>query len=69
MSEITLPDALRAELEAHARAHDIAPGDLVCSAVEEYIYFRRLREFRARMVEEARNQGLLTEEDVFARLA
>lgn len=69
MSTITLPDQLRTELDSFAQEHGMAPSDLVRDAVEEYIYFRRLGELRARMVQEAQSQGLFTEEDVFKRLS
>lgn len=67
MSTITLPDQLPTVLDSFAQEHGIAPSDLVRDAVEEYIYFRRLGELRARMVQEAQAQGLFTDEDVLTR--
>jgi predicted transcriptional regulator len=69
MSTISLPDQLQTELDAFAQERGVDPDDLVRNAIEEYIYFWRLRDLRARMSEEAKAQGLFTDEDVFKRLS
>lgn len=69
MSTITVPDELRLEMDEFAQERGIAPSDLVRDAIEEYIYFRRMRELRARMAQEARAQGLFTDEDIFKHIS
>jgi predicted transcriptional regulator len=69
MSTISLPDQLQTELDEFAQERGVDPDDLVRNAIEEYIYFWRLRDLRARMSEEAKAQGLFTDEDVFKRLS
>jgi predicted transcriptional regulator len=69
MSTITVPDELESEMDAFARERGIAPTDLVRDAIEEYIYFRRMRDLRARMADEAQAHGRVTDEDVFDRIS
>ncbi len=69
MSTVSVPDQLKTELDAFAQERGIAPNDLVRDAIEDYIYFWRIRELRARMTEEAKAQGLLTDEDIFERIS
>jgi predicted transcriptional regulator len=69
MSTISVPDQLKTELDAFAQERGIAPNDLARDAIEDYIYFWRIRELRARMTEEAKAQDLLTDEDIFERIS
>jgi predicted transcriptional regulator len=69
MSTISVPDQLQSELDEFAQEQGIAPNDLVRDAIEEYIFFRRMRLLRARMAVEAQAQGLFTDEDVFKRIS
>ena len=52
-----------------AQERGLAADDLVRNAIEDYIYFYRIRELRARMSREAKTQGLLTDEDVFKQIS
>jgi predicted transcriptional regulator len=69
MSTISLPDQLQTELDEFAQERGLAPDDLVRNAIEDYIYFWRIRELRTRMTEEAKAQGLFTDEDVFKQIS
>lgn len=42
---------------------------VIAQAVEEYVFFRRFRLLRDRMIPKAQTQGVRTDEDVFERVA
>lgn len=66
---ISLPDDIKAEVDAFVREHGLSRSDLVRQALREYLLIRRFRELRARMIPHAQAQGLFTDEDVFERFS
>lgn len=71
MAEITvsLPTHIIAELDRFAERHGRTRAELVTAALEEYLFSRRSRELRERMIPEAQAQGLYTDEDVIDRVS
>ncbi|HEU0015576.1 MAG TPA: ribbon-helix-helix protein, CopG family [Longimicrobium sp.] len=66
---VSLPAAVRTEVDAFAEQNGLARSEVVRDALEEYLFFRRSRALRARMMAEAQSQGLFTDEDVFDRVS
>lgn len=66
---ISLPEALKAELDAYTRAEGISRSDLVREAVREYLFTRRLQALRQELMPYAEAQGIYTDEDVFRELS
>jgi metal-responsive CopG/Arc/MetJ family transcriptional regulator len=66
---IILPEEIRAALDAVTRKEGVSPNELVSEAVKEYLFFRRLRLLRERMVDKAKTQGIRTDQDVFDRVS
>lgn len=42
---------------------------IIAQAAEEYVFFRRFRLLRERMIAQAQAQGVRTDEDVFERVS
>lgn len=66
---ISLPEALKAELDRFTQAEGISRSDLVREAVREYLFTRRFRALRQELMPYAEAQGIYTDEDVFRELS
>ena len=65
MSTVELPRELVEEIDAVAARNGVERMDIIREAVRDFLFFSRSRDLRTRMMEEAREQGLFTDEDVF----
>jgi metal-responsive CopG/Arc/MetJ family transcriptional regulator len=66
---ISLPEALKAELDRFTQAEGISRSDLVREAVREYLFTRRFRALRQELMPYAEEQGIYTDEDVFREVS
>jgi metal-responsive CopG/Arc/MetJ family transcriptional regulator len=66
---ITLPEEIRLALDDVLQKEGISPNDLISEAIKEYLFFRRLRLLRERMIAKAQAQGIDAEQDVFERVS
>jgi predicted transcriptional regulator len=66
---ITLPADVRQALDDFAREEGMLPEVVVEEAVKEHLFLRRFRLLQERMSENARKQGVLTDQDVFDRVS
>jgi metal-responsive CopG/Arc/MetJ family transcriptional regulator len=66
---ISLPEALKAELDRFTQAEGISRSDLVREAVREYLFTRRFRALRQELIPYAEAQGIYTDEDVFREIS
>ncbi len=66
---ITLPKEIQLALDDVTQKEGISPNDLISEAIKEYLFFRRLRLLRERMIVKAQAQGIYTEQDVFERVS
>ncbi len=66
---VTLPEGMKSAIDEVTRKEGISPAELVTQALEEYLFLRRFRLLRERMVQKAQGQGILTDEDVFDRVS
>jgi metal-responsive CopG/Arc/MetJ family transcriptional regulator len=62
---ISLPEEIKAELDRFSEAQGVSRSDTVRAALQEYLFLRKLRALRARMMPIAEAQGVFTDEDVF----
>ncbi len=62
---ITLPPELKLSLDDIMRRESRPVSVLVEDAVKEYLFFRRYRLLRERMIPRAQAQGVYTDQDVF----
>jgi metal-responsive CopG/Arc/MetJ family transcriptional regulator len=66
---ISLPEDLKAELDRFTEAEGVSRSDLVREAVREYLFTRRLRVLRRRLMPYAEARGIYTDEDVFREVS
>lgn len=66
---VNLPKEVRSALDDVTSKEGISPDDLISEAIKEYLFFRRLRSLRERMIAKAQMQGIYTDQDVFNRVS
>jgi metal-responsive CopG/Arc/MetJ family transcriptional regulator len=64
---VTLPPEVKAALDEATREEGVSPDEMIGRAVKHYLFLRRLRSLRERMVPHAQAQGIYTDQDVFDR--
>lgn len=62
---VNLPSELKEALDDFTRREGIATDDVVGQAIQEHIFLRQFRTLRDRLSEQARRQGIVSDEDVF----
>ena len=66
---ISLPQAVRRELDKVAKEEGVSRSDVLRQSLEEFLFVRRFRQLRQRMMAAAQAQGIFTDEDVFNRIS
>ncbi len=66
---ISLPQAIRRELDKVAKEEGISRSDVLRQSLEDFLFVRRFRQLRQRMMAAAQAQGIFTDEDVFNRVS
>ncbi len=57
------------EMDTILKEEGISRSDLVREAIHDYIYFRKLKKIRDKMVSKAQASGIFNDEDVFERVS
>jgi len=66
---ISLPQTVRRELDKVAKEEGISRSDVLRQSLEDFLFVRRFRQLRQRMMAAAQAQGVFTDEDVFNRVS
>ena len=66
---ISLPKNVRQELDRVAKQEGVSRSDVLRQSLEEFLFARRFRAPRSRMMAAAQAQGIFTDEDVFNRIS
>jgi metal-responsive CopG/Arc/MetJ family transcriptional regulator len=66
---VSLPRAIRRELDRVAKEEGISRSDVLRQSLEDFLFVRRFRQLRQRMMAAAQAQGIFTDEDVFNRVS
>jgi metal-responsive CopG/Arc/MetJ family transcriptional regulator len=66
---VSLPSEVREELDQAAESDGRSRSEVVREALRDYLFQRRYRRLRGRMVERAREKGVFTDEDVFGPIS
>lgn len=66
---ISLPRAIRRELDKVAKEEGISRSDVLRQSLEDFLFVRRFRQLRQRMMAAAQAHGVFTDEDVFTRVS
>ena len=66
---ISLPQGVRRELDRVAKEEGISRSDVLRQSLEEFLFVRRFRRLRQRMMAAAQAEGIYIDEDVFTRVS
>lgn len=66
---VSLPQKIRRELDRIAARDGVSRSDVLRASLEEYLFVRRFRALRQRMMAAAQARGIYTDEDVFDRVS
>jgi metal-responsive CopG/Arc/MetJ family transcriptional regulator len=66
---ISLPRAVRRELDKIAKEEGISRSEVLRQSLEDFLFVRRFRRLRQRMMAAAQAQGVYSDEDVFTRVS
>ncbi len=66
---VTLPNDVEEALLKVTRQEGVRPEDVVGRAVKEHLFLRQFRLLRERMAAKAKDQGIVTDQDVFDRVS
>jgi metal-responsive CopG/Arc/MetJ family transcriptional regulator len=66
---ISLPQAVRRELDKVAKEEGVSRSHVLRQSLEDFLFVRRFRQLRQRMMAAAQAQGIFTDEDVFTRVS
>ena len=66
---ISLPKDVKRDLDKATAEEGLSRSDLIRESLRDYLFMRRFRQLRARMMAKAQAQGIFTDDDVFKRLA
>ena len=66
---ISLPQAVRRELDRIAKEDGVSRSDVLRQSLEDFLFVRRFRRLRQRMLEASQAEVIYTDEDVFTRVS
>ena len=66
---ISIPKEIKKELDEVTAQEGISRSDLVRESLRDYLFIRRFRILRSRMMSRAQSQGLYTDQDIFDRIS
>lgn len=66
---ISLPKEVKQQLDKATQDEGLSRSDIVREALRDYLFIRKFRDLRARMVARAELQGIYTDRDVFDRVS
>ena len=66
---VSLPEDLKEDLDKVCEEEGVSRSDLVRESLRDYLFTRRFRILRAKMLAKARAQGIYTDEDVFDQVS
>lgn len=65
---ISLPNDVKRDLDKATAEEGLSRSDVIRESLRDYLFMRRFRQLRARMMAKAQAQGIHTDDDVFKRL-
>jgi len=64
---ISLPNDVKRDLDKATAEEGLSRSDVIRESLRDYLFMRRFRQLRARMMAKAQAQGIHTDDDVFKR--
>ncbi|MCF8030453.1 MAG: hypothetical protein K9K39_06115 [Desulfohalobiaceae bacterium] len=66
---ISIPEDIRQDLDRTSQEDGVSRSVIVQQSLRDYLFLRRFRDLRGRMVQEAAERGVFTDEDVFDKIS
>jgi metal-responsive CopG/Arc/MetJ family transcriptional regulator len=66
---VSLPQAVKRELDRVAKEEGVSRSDVLRQSLEDFLFARRFRRLRQRMMATAQAQGIYIDHDVFDRVS
>ncbi len=66
---VTLPEKISWDLGRIAEDEGLSRSQIVRNALEDYIFIKKFRSLRSKMMAKAQAIGVFTDEDVFERIS
>ncbi len=66
---VTLPADVKQAADELSKKEGVSLNEVVGQAVKQHVFLRRFRSLRERMAAKAKDQGIVTDQDVFDRIS
>ncbi len=66
---VTLPADIEQAADELSKKEGVSLDAIVAEAVKQHVFLRQFRSLRERMAAKAKNQGVVTDQDVFDRIS
>ena len=66
---VSLPEKISSDLRKIAKDEGLSKSQIIRDALQDYIFIKKFRELRSKMVAKAQLQGVFTDEDVFEKIS
>ena len=67
--EINLPGKLNEELELITAEEGLTKSELVKKAIEDYLFIRKFRTLRKKLISKAKENGYKSDDDIFEAIS
>lgn len=66
---VSLPEKISSDLNRIAKEEGLSKSQIVRNALQDYIFIKKFRALRSKMIAKAQAQGVFTDEDVFEKIS
>ena len=66
---VSLPTKINSDLKRIAQDEGLSKSQIVRNALQDYIFIKKFRSLRSKMMAKAQAQGVFTDEDVFEKIS
>jgi predicted transcriptional regulator len=66
---VSLPEKINSDLKRIAKEEGLTKSQIVKNALQDYIFIKKFRALRSKMMAKAQAQGVFTDEDVFEKIS
>ncbi len=66
---ISLPEKISSDLKKIAQDEGLSKSQIVRNALQDYIFIKRFRALRGKMMTKAQARGVFTDDDIFKKIS
>ena len=66
---VTLPADVKQAVEELSKKEGVSLDEIVSRAINQHVFLRQFHSLRERLAAKAKNQGIVTDQDVFDRIS